>query len=197
MTKNRLLNIAVVICKIIKLMYIAAIILITATFIYIKTDNNYFEGKNVRFDTPINNASSMIPFNYAFTDKWKYNSSTNDHDIYNISNITTYSYCIIYLKFITMLILLYLCTKEFQNIIQSVKSFSTFKQNNVLSFKRIGKYLLIYFAITSYSVIYYNEGGISSLNFNFTTILCILISFIMAEIFKEGNKLQLENDLTV
>ncbi len=197
MTKNRLLNIAVVICKLIKLMYIAVIILITATFIYIKTDNNYFEGKNIKFDTISDNASSMIPFNYTSTNKWKYNSSINDHDIYNISNITTSSYCIIYIKFIAMLILLHLCTKEFQNIIQSVKTFNTFKQNNVLSFKRIGKYLLIYFAITSYSVIYYNEGGISSLNFSFTTLLLMLTSFIMAEIFKEGNTLMEENDLTI
>jgi len=197
MTKNRLLNIAVTICKIIKLMYIAVIILITVAFIYMKTDNNYFEGKNIRFDTPSDNASSMIPFNYTSTNKWKYNSSINDHDIYNINNITTYSYCVIYLKFMTMLILLHLCIKEYQNIIQSVKSFSTFKQKNILSFKRIGKYLLIYFIVTSYTEIHYNEGGTSTLDFNFTALLLMLTSFIMAEIFKEGSKLQQENDLTV
>jgi len=97
----------------------------------------------------------------------------------------------------TMLILLHLCIKEYQNIIQSVKSFSTFKQKNILSFKRIGKYLLIYFIVTSYTEIHYNEGGTSTLDFNFTALLLMLTSFIMAEIFKEGSKLQQENDLTV
>ena len=94
--------------------------------------------------------------------------------------------------------------KEFQNIIQSVKRLGSFHLNNIISFRRIGKYSILYFILTLFyfgltfnNSLYFGQGGFSQTSISFTPLLFALISFILAEIFKEGNKLQQENELTV
>ena len=80
---------------------------------------------------------------------------------------------------------------------ESVKSLKTFQTNNVISFRKIGKYIFIIFLLTSYTSIQFENGGQSQIQFSFTPLLFMLFAFIMAEIFKEGNKLKVENDLTI
>jgi len=92
---------------------------------------------------------------------------------------------------------MFLITREFQNIVGSVKHFNTFKKDNVISFSRIGKYLLLFFLLTSYSVIEFQEGKNTETHISFIPLFFALLAFIMAEIFKEGNILMEENELTV
>ena len=80
---------------------------------------------------------------------------------------------------------------------QSVKSFKTFQKNNVYSFRKIGKYIFIIFLLSSYIKVRFQQGGISGTHINFTPLLLGLVAFIMAEIFKEGNELEVENNLTI
>lgn len=91
----------------------------------------------------------------------------------------------------------FLCIKEFQKVIESVKEIKTFQERNVSSFRRIGKYLLISFILVSYSSFTFQQGGTSSFYISFELLIIALLAYIMAEIFKEGNKLSEENKLTV
>ena len=56
---------------------------------------------------------------------------------------------------------------------------------------------LLYFTLTFKNNLYFGQGGFSQTSISFTPLLFALISFILAEIFKEGNKLQQENELTI
>ena len=56
---------------------------------------------------------------------------------------------------------------------------------------------LLYFLLTFKNSLYFGQGGFSQTSISFTPLLFALISFILAEIFKEGNKLQQENELTI
>jgi len=197
MTKNRLLNIAVVICKTLKITYILAFIATTFIFIHIQTNNSQYADKILSFNSTTNKSTSVLPFHYTSTNKWKEGTSLKDEEVYTTTKITTFSLYIIYLKYVLILILIYFCANEFQSIVQTTKRYKPFLKNNVKSFRRIGKYLIIYYVLTSYSIIHYQEGGFSTLSLSLGPLILILISFIMAEIFKEGNILMEENELTV
>lgn len=199
MTKNRLLNIAIGSCKFLKLTYILSIILTTIIFIHIQINREAYN------DIKINNTGTptttfSIGLNKNYSDKWKdpYN------EVYVLGKLTTTTIYLIYFKFTCIFILLFLSIKEFQNIIKSVKRLDTFRLNNILSFRQIGIYsilyfilTLLYFTLTFNNTLYFGQGGFSQTSISFTPLLFALISFILAEIFKEGNKLQQENELTV
>ena len=198
MTKNRLLNIALGICKLTKLIYILSFILTTIIFIHIQIDREAYN--DLKINHTGTSATFSIGLNKSSSDKWKnpYN------DVYVLEKLTTTTIHLIYFKFTSIFILLFLSIKEFQNIIQSVKRLDTFRLNNIISFRQIGKYLILYFILTLLyfilsfnNTLYFGQGGFSQTSISFTPLLFALISFILAEIFKEGNKLQQENELTV
>jgi hypothetical protein len=80
---------------------------------------------------------------------------------------------------------------------QSVKGIKTFGENNVLSFRRIGGFVIGYAILTSYTSISFENGGFRGFSLSFTPLFLILFAFIMAEVFKEGVLLKEENDLTI
>ena len=92
---------------------------------------------------------------------------------------------------------MFLSVKEFQKVLQSVMSIQTFQIINVQSFRRIGIYILVIFLLTSYDYIVFQQGGFSRVHFSFTLLPLMILAFIMAEIFKEGNLLKTENELTI
>lgn len=191
MTRNKLLNTAILICKFICAFYIFMFVLFTALFIHFQISPNSYKGANFDFTT----------YSFKIDDSWKVNNvngdKLEDKDVFILDKISTVSTYIIYLQFSAILVLIFLCTKEFQKIMESVKSLKTFQTNNVISFRKIGKYIFIIFLLTSYTSIQFENGGKSQIQFSFTPLLFMLFAFIMAEIFKEGNKLKVENDLTI
>ena len=201
MTKNRLLNIAIAICKFTKLIYILSFIATTVIFIHIQIDRGAYNDLDIKkYYTGSTSTTFSIGLNKNYSDKWKdpYN------EVYVLEKLTTTTIYLIYFKFTCIFILLFLSIKEFQNIIQSVKRLDTFRLNNIISFRRIGKYSILYFILTLLyfilsfnNTLYFGQGGFSQTSISFTPLLFALISFILAEIFKEGNKLQQENELTV
>ena len=197
---NRLLNIAVAICKFTKLIYILSFIATTVIFIHIQIDREAYNDLDIKTNHTSASTTFSIGLNKSYSDKWEdpYN------EVYVLEKLTTTTIYLIYFKFTCIFILLFLSIKEFQNIIQSVKRLDTFRLNNILSFRQIGKYSILYFILTILyfilnfnNTLYFGQGGFSQTSISFTPLLFALISFILAEIFKEGNKLQQENELTV
>ncbi len=198
MTKNKLLNIAIGICKFLKMIYILSFVVITIIFIHIQIDKEAYNNLKINHTDPQTTLS--VGINKSYSDKWEnpYN------EVYVLGKFTTTTIYLIYFKFTCIFALLFLSIKEFQNIIQSVKRLDTFRLNNNISFRKIGKYLilyfvltLLYFTLTFKNSLYFGQGGFSQTSISFTPLLFALISFILAEIFKEGNKLQQEKDLTI
>jgi hypothetical protein len=198
MTKNKLLNIAIGICKFLKLIYILSFVVITIIFIHIQIDKEAYNDLKINHTDPQTTLS--VGINKSYSNKWEnpYN------EVYVLEKLTTTTIYLIYFKFACIFALLFLSIKEFQNIIQSVKRLDTFRLNNILSFRKIGKYLILYFMLTLLyftlsfkNTLYFGQGGFSQTSISFTPLLFALISFILAEIFKEGNKLQQENELTI
>jgi len=187
MTKSTLLNIAIFICKVSLGFFIILFIGLTTIFVHIQVDKNFYKDKEVQFN--------VSEFNYASVGKSK-TSNAEDSDVYTIGNILTSSLYFMYIKYSAMLVLFFLSFKEFKKIMLSVKKLSTFKNNNIVSFKRIGSFAFIYFLVSSFYFIQFEDGAYSGFTLSFAPLLIMLLSYIMAEIFKEENLLLKDNELT-
>ena len=193
MRKNKLLSIAIIICKSIRLFYILIFLLFTGFFIHFQiSPNSYKEAtfNNKSFSFELNKSTSWKTFD-------KNGTPQKDKDVFALDKISKTSLYFIYIQFSAVLLFIFLSTKEFQRIMESVKKLKTFQNNNVASFRKIGKYIFFIFILTSFVFINFENGGKSQINLSFTPLLFMLIAFIMAEIFKEGNLLKQENELTI
>lgn len=81
--------------------------------------------------------------------------------------------------------LIYLCVKEFQKVVESVKEIKIFQKVNVSSFKKIGKYLLIISVLIGYSFFTFQGGGKSSFHIPFIPLILSLLACIVTEILKK------------
>lgn len=208
MTKNTLLNTGIIICKLLRLFQIIAFIILTAVFVHLQISsstykNIYIEDMNLKNNnvSNINEASSFV-INLGSSKIYVGTEVTEGSEVLSINNIKTSSLIFNFIKLSAILFLSFLCLKEFQKVIESVKEIKTFQKRNVSSFRSIGKYLLIIFILVSYSSISFQQGGTNSLdassfNISFELPILALLAYIMAEVFKEGNMLSEENNLTV
>ncbi len=178
MTKNTLLNVAITSCKITKMIFILLFVGFTVIFIHLQIDRSFYSSKKIN----VNPDSA----GYFYKMKWKSNTDEDYNKIFILDKLKTGSLYITYLKLLGGLILLFLCIREFQKVMQSVKSIKTFGMNNVRSFRKIGQFLIAYVVLTSYASFRFENGGFKGISLSFTVLFLILFAFIMAEIFKEG-----------
>lgn len=119
----------------------------------------------------------------------------------------------------TMLIqltLLFLVTKELLKFASTLKKPQTIFRNNSLCFRRIsiylGIYILLTFILSFFPVELFsrmpNEGYIDnafqkistktySFNVDFVLIVCLIVSLLLSGVFKEAERLRVENELTI
>lgn len=125
-----------------------------------------------------------------------YPKAGNDAKLY-FSNLNTGSLYFNYFKFSAIIILLYLSITEFRTVLRSVRKLETFHQTNVIAFKKIGSSCFLIFGLSIFSYWGFDEYAKSSISIHLYILLISLIAFILAEIFKEGNNLMEENQLTI
>ena len=208
MKKNTLLSIAIVICKFIRVLYVLIFLIFTGFFVHLQISPSYYD--QVDFNSELNYKGFYLKgykkandgiFTISRYEKSKYTIGDNkvleDSEVYTLSKLNTFSLYCNFIKFSAVLFLSFLCFSEFQKVIESVKELKTFQETNVLSFRKIGKYVLIIFIITCYSALTFQNGRISGFYFTPNLLILSLLAYIMAEIFKEGNNLEEENKLTV
>ncbi len=123
-------------------------------------------------------------------------------NIINIKNLkltswNTLSLYFTFLQYTASLILIFLSIDEFKKILLSVKNLQTFRNTNVHAFRKIGFYCLLISFLNIFS--YYEFSNYSKITFSISlnTLPFALFAFILSEIFKEGNNLKKENELTI
>ena len=194
MKKNTLLNIAIGICKFMRLFYFIIFLLLTGLFVHFQVSPSSYENLDIKTKLNDNGISLGSTTSYKMHVDGK---APEDSDVFVLNKLKWSSLYFNYIKFTVLLLLIYLCVKEFQKVIDSVKEIKTFQKVNVSSFKKIGKYLLIISVLMGYSSLTFQGGGKSGFHISFTPLALSLLAYIMAEIFKEGNNLLEEYKLTV
>ena len=192
MKKNTLLTIAYFTCKLINAVILVTIIMFTVFFIHFQIDKSAYK----KWDFVDQKSSSGV----VFSSKTKYSldSETVSSQTPRIINISTASLYFNYFKFTVISVLMFMALRLFGKVITSVKNRKTFEEINVYAFKRIGIYCFIIGIISSYD--YYDfetQFKLTRISLNLTFYIIALIALVLSEIFKEGNQLKLESDLTI
>ena len=189
MNKNSLLNIANFFCQLFKFSIAISIIIITIIFIHFQLDrSSYSEWK---FEEPKNDSIIHIETESYVSQK------PQNEQIHYLSGWKIGSLYFNYLKITAILVFLYLSINQFRTVLKSVRKYETFHQTNVRAFKKIGSYCFLIFGLSIFSYWGFEDYSKSSISISLYILLIALIAFILAEIFKEGNNLQEENQLTI
>ncbi len=94
-------------------------------------------------------------------------------------------------------LLLVLALQSLARIIQSIRSLSAFREDTIRHFKRIGVLMLTSFIISSIAISFIDSRLSLEFSPDLQYLLFALVSMILAEVFKEGNKLWEDNQLTI
>ncbi len=97
------------------------------------------------------------------------------------------------IKGLMVLCILYFIIHQGISVIKSIRRLSTFRSDNVLAFRRMGGLFLLWFLIDIISV----SQDAMNIKIEPNHLIGSLICFILAEIFREGNRLMEENNLTI
>jgi len=205
MTKNKILTIAIFLCKFLKVIYILLFIGLTAIFIHVQVvPENYSDVYFKLNDEKQADDSHFIisgVSNAIFTTTSKFSKykgeMPKDRDVFKLDKLTKGSLYFLYLRYVILLFLIFLCFSEFIKILESVKTIEVFQKNNEASFKKIGKYLFLVSLFQFYMFFNFEEGFMQGFYISFLPLVLMLLSFVLAEVFKEGNRLMEENELTV
>lgn len=116
---------------------------------------------------------------------------------FTLDNIKAASLYLIYLQISAVGLLSFLIFREFWKIISSVRQIQSFRLNNIISFRKIGKYFFILFLLISFKIVIVEQGAFYGFYLYLTPLFLMLVAYILGEIFKEGNKLFEESQYTV
>ncbi|PCH75381.1 MAG: hypothetical protein COB98_09010 [Flavobacteriaceae bacterium] len=196
MKKQSLLGIASFLCKTGQILCIISFMLLCIITIYGKIDPSNAKKIEINFNGKYTHAIFNYSTSYKINDP-STNTVLPDSEVFTFYKLTAFGLILLISQWTLMLLIIFLSLKEFRKLIKSVENISTFQQQNVQAFRTIGKYLIIYFFLSNYSYYGFEQGTQLSYHLDLTSLVIALFAYILAEIFKEGNKLAEENSLTV
>lgn len=194
MTKNTLLNIAIFLSRLLKIALIITTIGLSGLFVYAQIYKETFEDKEI----VLRGNASFVGVSNIQTTVWK-DANAVDYDMkpYTFGKVEIVSLYMNFFKALIVAVLLFLILRNFERIMLSVKSIKTFSRTNVKRFRQIGIYVVFVSILMSYTVLRFENGNQTISNTSLAPIIYVVLAFVMAEIFKEGEGLREENDLTI
>tara|TARA_R110001583_G_scaffold194653_2_gene366115 strand:- start:293 stop:880 length:588 start_codon:yes stop_codon:yes gene_type:complete len=195
MTKSTLLNTAIWVTRLLKIILVIAAIGITSLFVYSQIDKDTFADEEIVLKTN----PSYLGVSTIISDVWKGDTKDAKYDSkpYAFGKLKTVSLYINYFKVIIVAVLMFLILRTFETIMLSVKTLHTFSSRNAKLFRKIGIYIIVVTILISYTVLRFESGSQIIAHLSLTPVIYMLLAFVMAEIFKEGENLRAENDLTI
>jgi hypothetical protein len=191
MKKNSLLNLAILTGKVLLGFNVLVFLLLTYFFVHVQVSPESYVGK--KFSVKRTAESGLM---YSTTEHWGDAEPDADNTI-SINQVTRTSLYFNYIQLTAILALIFIAIKEFLSVIRSVRSVETFRSANAKAFRKIGMWLFFLFLVSSFSTISTEFMSQRTFYFRITPLILMLLSYVMAEIFQEGNELSEENQLTI
>ncbi|HKJ48540.1 MAG TPA: DUF2975 domain-containing protein, partial [Christiangramia sp.] len=174
-------------CKFINAFLMIVLLIMTIIFVHFQVDRNFYQEWHT--EKPVKGQ----PIQFQKTSGKEMKSSEKLF----MTDWNTGSLYFNYVKFAGIFLLLYFAISQFQNVLTSVKNFKTFRTTNVRAFRKIGIYCLFLSVLSGIADWDFGNYHVSRISLDFDFLVISLLSFIFAEIFKEGNQLMRENQLTI
>lgn len=188
MKRNKLLTFAIYFFRLVQVFLIIGFI----TSIFLLFVYQFYPDKfsNYRFN-PATSEIDLIDIKIFGSE-----NESNDLAI-SINEVKPVTIYLLFLQLIAIFVLTWLAIKEFINVIRSLQQWQTFSNYNVEAFRKMGTYFVVIFILSNISFYLVGNKGKLSFDLDLTFGALALVSFILAEIFKEGNRLYEEEQLTV
>lgn len=191
MKKNLLLLTADIFCKCFSLLLIVGFLIISTILVHWHIDREFYAKPVVTVE---NLQSGFLGVSSKST--WSIDGDGGDNP-FGLSKIKPFSLYLNYLRLAAIIGCTWLIFREFSNILNSVKKIQIFRTRNILSFRKIGKYHFFLFLLTGFVWVVSENGNYYSLGIHFTPLVLMLVSYILAEVFREGSILSMDNKLTI
>ncbi len=193
MKKNKLLYLALLVSKVIRVLIFLGLALLLIIFIHWHIDKDYYKAVQISVD----NGSLFISESKTETaDPVPHLSSNSGKRVY-LNDLNPFSIYFTFLQICVTLVLSFFIAREVIRILKSVHESQPFNAGNITSFQRIGYLCLSLTALNSLRFLITNQTSFKSFSINYTLFIFMLITFILAEIFREGQKLYEQDKLTI
>ena len=189
MDKNTLLNIASGLCTISRVILVISILATTVFLIHFLIDTSAYS--DIKVTIPESSSNLKIEFEDIVGE------APVNTNVFTIDDWNTGSMIFTYFQIIGILTLLYLSIGEFAKVLRSVRKLKTFQITNEQAFRKIGFYCIFLAILTTITYWQFGNYSLSRFSISFNALGFALFAFILSEIFKEGNTLKTENDLTI
>ena len=176
---NQLLKIATIVARVVKLLLygIIAILVITSIYLLVAKEPAMIDWLSIS-----ENGMTL---------------STETEEGLDVVDVNPWGFILNTILMIVKVVLVIIMLDQALLVINSIKSLETFQKQNVAAFRRIGQMFIGLFLVGILGVQFIDTGYHVSFHFNFVPLLGTLAAYILAEIFKEGNRLMEENKLTI
>jgi hypothetical protein len=181
--------VALLFSKAIRILIFLGLVLLIIVFIHWLFDQGYYNSVGVSVD------NGEVTFSEVKTGTSEL-SSTDAKWIY-LNEINSFSRYFFFLQIVATLLLSHFIVREVIRILRSVQALQPFHSGNVASFRRIGYLCLSITALNCFRVLITGNTFTASFSLDYTLLIFMLITFILAEIFKEGQKLYEQEKLTI
>jgi len=200
MKRNKLLYLTLLLSRAIRVILMAGLVLLVIVFIHWHLNPDHYKSVQLTVD------NGSISFFEGKTEAAKpVPSLTNDPFLPGgvsgkrafLNDLKPFSIYFTFFQLVLSLILSYYIFREVITILKSVQVFQPFIAANISSFQRIGYLCLSILALNSFHFLHTNQTSFISFSINYSLLIVVLITFILAEIFKEGQNLYEQDKLTI
>jgi hypothetical protein len=191
MKRNTLLYLALLLSKSIRAFLILGLVLLIVVFIHWHWDRDYYKSVQVSA------ANGAISFLEGKTDDASSLKAGVSGKYVYLNDLKPYSVYFTFFQLILSIIVSCFIIREVIRILRSVQKMQPFIEQNIKSFTRIGYLCLSILVLNSLHFIITSRSSFISFSINYTLLICMLITFILAEIFKEGLILYEQEKLTI
>jgi len=117
--------------------------------------------------------------------------------VFFLNDLYSVFVCLMYFQRIILLLLSICGLKTFLKIVTVSKNEEFFSMIKINALRKIGFYAIAYLFVSSFCVLIGQNVNFWSINLNITALSIVILSFVFAEIFKEGYTLQEEAKYTI
>ena len=194
MEKNRLLNFALVISNIAKAFFVLLITAMSVVLVHWHISPETYKDVIVTIDS-----SNEVRYVFKHNDTL---AGPVDNTLVagtegTLSQLSHVSFYIHFLQTVGHFIILILIVNQIIRVIRSVKALETFRGDNSQAFRKIGVYCVAIALLTCFKWFEVSNHERMSFSVGVVPLAFALGAFILAEIFKEGNKLYEAEQLTI
>lgn len=193
MKRNKLLYLALVVTKVIKALILLGLVLLIIVFIHWQFNMDDYKSVQVSVENGSLSISESKAENAAPVPDPSYNSGKRVY----LNDLIPFSIYFTLLQLVASLVLSYFIAQQVIRILKSVQEFQPFNAGNITSFQRIGYLCLSIAVVNSFRFLIAKQTLSITFSVDYIMLIFMLITFILAEIFSEGQKLYEQDKLTI